>query len=405
MTGRLATLKKAFSEAPWLDAERTTNYPRIFVFFYVIAILLVASLNPDMIDMRGEPVGTDFMNVWSAGKMAQEGRPAAAYDYQQHYAVQKAALPYEEGQEVAYYAWHYPPMFLIVAAALALLPYGGALLFWMAATLPLYLAAIRRIIPGPRGMMAALAFPAAFVNLGHGQNGFFTAALLGGALLSLEKRPVQAGILFGLLAYKPQFGLLIPLALLAGGHWRAIFSAAITVIATAALSAALFGVETWQMFFRSLKITQGFILEEGATGWWKIQSIFSAVRMFGASVELAYAVQAGFAVLAAAAVIWAWRRPAPMALKAAALSAATLMVTPYVLDYDLIVLALPIAWMAAAGLRGGFLPWEKFILFLAWLLPLLARMLGQFLHLPVAPLVMALLLWIVLRRIHAASEK
>jgi alpha-1,2-mannosyltransferase len=392
------------SEAAWINRRRALAYPRIFLALYAAAIVVVLALSPHMIDPWGKPVGTDFMDVWAAGKLALAHKPGAAYDYAQHFAVQQAALPWKKGQIAPFYGWHYPPMFLMIAAGLALLPYGVALALWMMATLPAYLLTIRAIIPGRAAMMAALAFPGAFVNLGHGQNGFLTCGLLGGSLLLLEKNPVMAGILFGLMAYKPQFGLLLPLALLAGGHWRAVFSAALTVAAAAALSYLIFGGGTWQAFFGSFALTRHYVLEEGGTGWQKIQSMFAAVRMLGGSIGLAYAAQGVFAALAAAATVWIWRKPVDMALKGAALATATLMATPYVLDYDLVVLALPIAWLAAQGLRAGFLPWEKVTLLAAWLLPLFARMIGQGLHVPVAPLLLAALLAVILRRAAVTPE-
>src|SRR5207248_327842 len=159
--------------------------------------------------------------------------PAAAYDYARVSAVQLGALPWREGAAVPIFPWHYPPMFLIIVAGLALLPYGTALAAWLAATLLAYPATVRAIPPDRPAIMAALAFPAVFVNLGHGQNGFLSTALLGGGLLLLGRRPALAGFLLGLLAYKPQLGLLLPLALLAGSHWRAMIVAGLTVIAMA----------------------------------------------------------------------------------------------------------------------------------------------------------------------------
>ena len=192
--------------------------------------------------------------------------------------------------------------------------------------------------------------------------------------------------------------MLLPLALLAGGHWRAIFAAALTVMATAALSYFLFGAQTWHAFFGSLALTRHYVLEQGGTGWAKIVSVFSAVRMLGGGIDLAYEVQAAFALLAGAVVVWIWRRPAAVEIKGAVLVTAALLATPYVLDYDLLLLALPVAGLAAIGLRDGFLPWEKIILLAAWLLPLFARMIGQGLHVPVAPVVLVLLLWLAVRR-------
>ncbi len=389
--------KRILLEANWLNERRVRAYPVIFLVIYAIAIALYLLVSPAMVDPLNKPVGTDFMNVWAAGKMALDKKPAEAYDWDKHGAVQKKALPWKKCMVVPYYGWHYPPMFLMAAAVLALLPYGFALLLWMMATLPAYLAALRAIVPERAAIAAALAFPAVFVNLGHGQNGFLTAGLLGGGVALLEKRPYLAGVLFGLLAYKPQFGILIPVALLMGWHWRAIFSAGLTVVLTAAASYKLFGLETWQAFFNSLPLTRTEVLEKGSTGWEKIQSIFAAVRMWGGSVEAAYAAQAVFAFIAALAVAWAWKRKGDMRMKGAILVTACLMATPYLLDYDLMVLALPVAWLVAAGLETGFRPYEKTLLAACFLLPLLSRSLGL-LGLPPAPFLMLALLWLLATR-------
>jgi alpha-1,2-mannosyltransferase len=398
---------EAFSKADWIDKERATVYPRIFVVLYVAAIILTLALSPHLIDPTGKNVGTDFMDVWAAGKLALEHKPALAYDYQTHMNVQKEALPWPrvvDGKpfHVPFYAWHYPPMFLTIAAALALLPYGWALLAWIAATLTAYLAAIRAIIPGRDAIIAALAYPGVFVTLGHGQNGFLTTGLFGGALLLLDTQPYLSGVLFGLMAYKPQFGILVPVALLIGGHWRAIIAAGVTVVLTAALSYGLFGAETWHAFFGSLSLTREVILEGGSTGWEKIQSIFSAVRMLGGDIQLAYLAQACYGAVAAGALALVWLKKPGIEQRGAALVTAALMTTPYVLDYDLVLLALPAAWIVSLGLRRGFLRWEKFILFGVFLLPLLSRMTGQFLHIPLGPVVMGALMWVITRRVRLA---
>jgi hypothetical protein len=291
---------------------------------------------------------------------------------------------------------------MLAAETLARMPYGLALAMWTLATLAVYLAAIHRILPGRVAMLAALGFPAVLSNLSHGQNGFLTAGLLGCALVLLERRPWIAGIFFGLLAYKPQFAPLIPLALAAGRCWRTICAAALTVATAIAVSWSVFGPSAWQAFFTSLKIARVAGLEQGSAGWEKLQSLFAAVRMFGGNVQTAYAVQAVSAAVAATTVVWIWRKPISPAIKGAALGAGMLTLTPYVFDYDLVILALPIAWLASVGLRQGFLPWEKITLFAAWLVPLLARRVGAELHVPLTPAVMALLLGMIVRRAKAA---
>lgn len=383
--------------ASWLDEDRVTGYARIFAGLYLAMAVVWIVMSPNLIDPNGKPLGTDFMNVWAAGKLALMGEPGAAYDYARHYEVQAQALPYAEGQEATYFGWHYPPHFLLAAAVLALLPYGAALAAWMLVTLPVYLAAIRGIVPYRHWLLFALAFPAVFVNLGHGQNGFLSVGLLGLGLLSLERRPIVAGIFFGLLTYKPQLGVLLPLALLAGRHWQAFLAATVTTVVTALLTYAVFGIEVWQAFLGSFELTRTYVLEQGPTGWQKLQSPFAAVRMYGASIETAYAVQGVVALGVAAAVLWIWLRPVGIALKGAALATGSLLVTPYVLDYDLMLLALPLAWLTVEGLRTRFLDWEKMALFVVWLLPLVSREVGT-IGLPIGPVVLLVLLSFIVRR-------
>ena len=219
-----------------------------------------------------------------------------------------------------FYGWHYPPFFFAVAVLVAAVPYAWGLSIWLVASLAAYLVAIARILPRRETLLIAAAFPAVFVNIGHGQNGFLTAALLGGALQLIDRRPWLAGVLIGLLAYKPQFGVLIPIALLAGRRWSSIGAAIATVAALAAVSFVTLGGGVWHAFADSMNFTQTVVLEQGGTGWEKIQSVFSAARMWGASVYLAYAVQIALALALAASLAWLWQSDAAFELKAAALA-------------------------------------------------------------------------------------
>jgi Glycosyltransferase family 87 len=98
-------------------------------------------------------------------------------------------------------------------------------------------------------LVPVLAFPAVFWTLGLGQNAFLTAALFGAGTLYIDRRPITAGLLFGTLCYEPHFGLLIPVALAAGGHWRAFAAAFAAPAALCSSSMMLFGWATWSDFF------------------------------------------------------------------------------------------------------------------------------------------------------------
>src|ERR1700743_2088186 len=205
-----ASAWQSLRDGRWLTADRAHTYSLILLAFYALAAIGWIALSDRLIDRNGKPVGTDFSSFYAAGRMALEGHATAIYDMAAHYAREQQIF----GAATPYYGWLYPPIFLLVAIPLALLPYSAALIVWQASSFALYLAVIAAILKTLRredGTVARLwlpvaaAFPAAFINLGHGQNGFLTAGLLGAALLSLPRRPVISGILFGLLAYQPQF--------------------------------------------------------------------------------------------------------------------------------------------------------------------------------------------------------
>jgi alpha-1,2-mannosyltransferase len=379
----------------WLTRERLRGYALILLAVSTVASLIWIALADGLIDRNGKPIGTDFSNVWAAGALVLDGEAAAPYDPVRQHAAEQQAFG---GREVPFFGWHYPPLFLIVTAGLALLPYGWALLAWMALTLPAYLVVMRTILPRPETALVALAFPAVYINLGHGQNGFLTAALLGGGLLLLDKRPVVAGVLIGLLAYKPQFGLLIPLVLVATGRWRVIAAATLTVLAACAATLVLFGPKVWIAFADSTALTRIVVLEAGSTGWEKIQSLFSAVRMWGGSVETAYAAQAALSLTVAATLVWLWRRPAAGDLKAAALPCACLLTTPYVLDYDLVVLAVSVAFFIRYALAHGFRDYEISLLAFVWTAPLVTRSLAGAISVPLGLIAVLLLYALTLRR-------
>jgi alpha-1,2-mannosyltransferase len=444
----------------WLTSARMRLWALAVLVAAAGGLLYLVATSDGLMDYQDRPLGTDFSNVYAAGTYVLEGRPAAPFDPRLQHAREREIF----GEKTPFYGWHYPPFFLWLAAALALMPYQLALVVWQAATLVLYLLSIRTLIasgssapsppsgrlrpsstgyggegrgegvshsrpdaaPHPAGLqpadlspirastpvfdglwgrgkpslwlLLALAYPAVFVNLGHGHNGFLTAALIGFALIHLDTRPVLAGILFGLLAYKPQFGIMIPLVLIATGRWRTVFAAGATVALLTLVATLVFGTETWRAFFTFAEYTRVHVLETGETGWHKIQSVFSWARMWGASVPLAYAVQGAVTIVVAGAVVWLWRSSASFALKAAALCLAAILATPYSLDYDLMVLAPAIAFLARDGLARGFCPYEKTALAFLWVVPLFARGLAQATFIPCGVIAMLVMFALVMRK-------
>jgi hypothetical protein len=396
----MAHIWQGLKSGNWLTTARARGYAVILLVICALAIAGWIAVSPDLIDPNGKPIGTDFSNVYAAGTLTWQGKPAKAYDPALQHAAEKAVFG---GRKVPFFGWHYPPFFFAVAFLVAALPYAAGLALWLIASLAFYLSAIRAILPRQGTLLFAVAFPAVFVNIGHGQNGFLTAALLGGALHLLDRRPWLAGILIGLLAYKPQFGVMIPLALLANQRWSSVAAAAAAIAVLVAASFAALGDNVWHAFIESMNFTQTVVLEQGGTGWEKIQSAFSAARNWGADLRTAYAIQLALALLLAASLAWLWHSEAAFELKASALATASLLATPYVLDYDLVVLAVSIAFLARHGLARGFRDYEISLLASAWIVPLLSRGVAGITGIPLGLIVMLALYAFTLHR--AALER
>jgi hypothetical protein len=294
------------------------------------------------------------------------------------------------------------------------MPYPLALAVWQISTFALYLSVIgvivrrmrqRGMVIGPIWLPIAAGFPAVFVNLGHGQNGFLTAGLFGAALLALPTRPLISGVLFGLLAYKPQFALIVPVALLVAGQWRTVVAAGITVMALVAVTSLAFGADLWLAFAASTETSRKLLLEGGDVGFEKLQSVFAAVRMWGGGIPLAYAVQGVASAAAVCGTAWVWRLSSDRDLKGALLIIATLLASPHVLDYDLMMLAPAIAFTVSAGIAGGFRDYEISVLAAAWIVPLLSRSSAGVTGIPLGLLVLLALYAVTLRRAAADSRR
>ena len=316
------------------------------IFAYICTLGIGLVIGKWLFEENGQPQATDFIAFWGAGKFVLQGHAADAYNWELHKSVSSA----ESGATFdGYFSWQYPPTFLMVTAGLALLSYPVALVSWMATGITLYAAAVR-LIGGTRlAVLAALAWPPVLWNTAVGQNGFLTAALLGTAIASIEKRPALAGLCFGLLTYKPQFGLMIPLALIAGGYWRVIGWAAVSAAVMVALSMAVFGTGIWSVFFDTAAKINGVILVDGRADFAKLQSLYGFVRALGGNWALAWTAHGVLIAVLSAGTIWMWRQKAAFDVKAAALATATILASPYAFIYDFVALAIPLVFLGKTG--------------------------------------------------------
>jgi alpha-1,2-mannosyltransferase len=385
--------------ARWLTRERIIAGGQALLLIELTILVLLALWQHGVITDQISRTSSDFVSFYAAGKLALAGTPALAYDQAAHFLTEQRFTV--EG--APYQFFFYPPVFMLLFAPLALLPYYLAFYVFEIATLAAFLFTMRRIVREPGWLWAGpvLAFPAIFWTFGLGQNAFLTAALFGGFTLSINRRPALAGVLLGLLCYKPHFGLLAPIGLACGGHWRAFLAAGATVACLVMLSVALFGVDTWQAYLSAFAGSDA-VYASGRIDYAGIVTPFGAARLLGFAPSASYLVQAVITGCMAllVAVTW-WRRPG-QSLSAATLLSATLLAVPLALLYDKLLLLVAIGWLARDARRNGFLPWEKTVLLAVWLGSMAEYAIGSAFNLPLGPLISFAILLLALRRVERA---
>lgn len=378
---RRVRLSDLFSE------ERVTRVAKFAAFGFAIAFTVLLTQSRDLVYPSGRAVGADFVTFWAASDLALSGQPERAYDEAAIVAAERRALP----NATDIYLWHYPPPFQLVVLPLALVPYLWAYGIWLAVSLAIYAVSVRAAFPEPAPFWLAIGASAVFVNALHGQNGLLSAALATGGLLLLERKPLLAGMLIGALCYKPHLGLPLGLLLLAGAHWRAAAGAMLAVALLCAMSAVILGVDTWRAFLANAGTARA-VLEGGAVPWHKMATVFATVRLAGGGVALAYVIHGLVALAVFAATVTAWRRAAPLELKAALAVLAALLVSPYLFDYDLAVSALALGLLLRDGLTRGWLPGMRPAIVVLWLAPAMLSYVAEATRIQLQPFAL-LLLW------------
>lgn len=341
-------------------------------------------------------VGRDFLNFWMYGRAAWTPDPSRFYDP----LLYKDALAALLGAAYPGQNWSYPPSIMLAAAAFGRLPYLVALLCWTALGLALFVWVARRYAGDWRLLAAMLLSPAAAFCLISGQSSFVTAAMLLTIFACLDRQPLLAGILLGLLTLKPQLGLLFPVMLAASGRWRVFLVASATALLIAAATAMIFGPQVWIDFVQKGIPVQNLVLADpDRIGTPFFPTIFMNVRGIGASYTTAMTVQACFSAFAVGAVFFAfrYRKEADPHLLAALFLASSICASPYFLSYD----TLPVTCLAVMLLGAGTLDARGQVLAkLIYWLPLIQMALGTG-HIPGPALIPPAFALYVLMRLKA----
>ncbi len=339
---------------------------------------------------RGQMLGRDFVNYWSAGHLLLDGRISDLFDFERYQPAYRALT----GRNLSFNTYPYPPHSLWLVLPLGWFPYIPGLIAWILVTFGICAYVLVRFSRRGWEAVAFLAFaPAAAINISSGQNGFVSAALLCGGLLLVERRPVLAGVLLGLLTYKPQLGLLVPLALLIGRHWTVIASATATVATLVGGSILLLGLDPWRDFLTlSMPLQKSFA--EAGSGFYQIMipTPFMAARVLGMPSSEAYYVHLVVALPVAIVCTLLFRSNRSLTHRVAVLLVGTFLVSPYAFNYDMVALGLIMYVLAAVEpSRQG--EWALRVIYLLPILMIYAGLIG----LPVGPVGLLLALALLIR--------
>ena len=376
-----------------LNSKSVRYCSLVFIVMYIVLYSYAAYTGIGIIDKKETAGRVDFLCYYAASQKLLSGDPAGIYDARSLHAVQQSIIGRENINVIR---WFYPPPYMLFVAWLATLPYTLSLFAWLSVTLAVYGLTVRRIAPHPLTTGLILAYPGTFVNIVHGQNGFLSAMLLGQGLLLLERRPGWAGLILGLLVFKPHLAFLVVIALVAARKWRALLAAGAAATALTGISIALFGVGSWEAFYQTIPVAK-YALETGTLSWRKMITLFAQARLWGVAVPLAYGLQGVLTAATVGAVAWVWyKRVFPLAYFV--LAVGVLLVTPYAYDYDLAIMGLAIAWYGWEGLNNGWLPGEKAVLVLAWLMPLIGTPVAHLINIKLTFVILLALLVLAFRR-------
>ena len=370
MTTATVNVGGTSGRSKWLEIEDMI-FTEQRVRFYGLGVIVAYSLSFAWRTLQHQwfvlPDGNmrciDFGWMWLSGKLAASGEASRIFDY---IAFSTTQLAFYGPESCPHFnRFYYPPTFLFFTYPLGWLPYLVAGAAWIVVGLALYETAVYAIVSQRAALIAAATPFFVAVNIDMPHTGLLTAALIGLSLVFLERRPWVAGIFLGLLTYKPHFGLLFPLALFASRNWRALGSAAATAVILGLGAAVAFGSEGWASFIDALT-DRSSSLGPGAEVELRLHSIFGLLHWVGASPGVAWCGQLAVSAAMAVVICVLWARPIPFNLRAASLCVGSVIVSPYVLFYDLCILSFAVAFLVNAGLSRGFLPGERTAILLCW---------------------------------------
>ena len=397
----------------WLTHERAIGYLVVFAIGNLFGVAIALCRAHGWILPREPHFSTEFMGFYAAGRLVDQGHAALAYappagvsvqDYIHSLGVAPAHRDMQRAiagdPNLIFFTFFYPPVYLLFCAPVALLPYYVGFVLWVVASLALFLFALRHVLGRWTLVLAGAAYLGFFENASVGENSFLTSSLLAFGLLQLEKRPVLAGVLFGSLCYKPHFALPVGIMLLAGKHWRAMIAATLWGIGLCALAGFMFGFARWGEYLGMVVPHASWMLRHDGFAYDIQVTTFSSVRMLGGSVWLADAAQIVTTIFATACVFYA-SRYGSAETRGAMLTASFPLILSVMIDYDLTICALAVAFFYRVVERSEALPWEKTALAAMFGMSMVSFLLRGLYHVPLDIVIVFAFMLVCLKRVRA----
>jgi len=391
--------------AAWLDGKKFRLYAWVLLALLMAILASEIGFSHNFIDHAGQPLGPDFMSFYAASKLALSHHVAEVWNTSAHEAAQNLTFH----KKLGYWAFFYPPPYLVLCLPFGLFSYPVAVILWSVLNAGLVVWAARlwlnTMAPDFKcGWLPILAFPAIWMNMANGQNaGIMTSIWLLGAVC-FPKRPIIAGLIWGLLIMKPQLAMALPFFLLASGRYKALLATGLSAALYLGLSLVWIGPQGLANFIHVSQLASK-TLDLGLVSHALMQSLYAALRQWGLTSTLSYLIQGLWdAAIVGMGMYWArGARANPFAL-CALMASASLMLSPFILDYDLLLCALPVSWLIYESIRSGFRPWEKIIAALIFILPFITRATASFVHLPLGPFILLALFICIGTRLSANKK-
>jgi hypothetical protein len=350
--------------------------PALFASLFGWAVLVSTLVHPGWIGLNHIGPGTDWMVFYGAIRAMLDGNLPLVMNGDQFTEYLNHSMAGWLSVPLAFRPWFYPPSFLVFLLPFAPLGFAVSYVAFQLLSGGLLAAVLLKGADSPAWAryvaLGVLVSPAASINITDGQCAFLVAALLVAGVRLLEPRPVLAGIVLGLLTFKPQFCLLVPVALLALGQWRGMLAAACSALALAAVSAVVFGIDIW-LWWVPAAVDNLVSPDPKWIAYGRIwgHSVYACAILLGMPERFASVLQLIAIAGSAVATFIAFRSPLRTDLRLAILLAATVLAAPHSGPYDAVLLVVAVGlWLAAHADAPRFRDW---ILGLAvWMVPLLS---------------------------------